>query len=117
MSDIYVTDQNGNRINVSAITKNGSKYPHSGEEFYIQFSYSTNPETIKLHANFAYLQETKSEYKRLTGIGYLYQWKASITGGVEVADDHSLIRGSAVAKIDRETETYPAQDGLQVTRK
>lgn len=78
IEDMYIIDQNGNRIeNVTIIKSNGSgleQYPSHGETFFVKFSSATNPTNITVGADFAYLKTTYAKYNELTGSGNIVNW-------------------------------------------
>ncbi|NLC88232.1 MAG: hypothetical protein GX682_05650, partial [Clostridiaceae bacterium] len=80
IQDIYITDENGNRItdssNIKIITtSDNTVYPKSNESFFIEFDKSVgeNHTKVKVKAEFAYLSLTQSTYTEYKGTGEIYQ--------------------------------------------
>ena len=82
VEDMYVKDQNGNKIDIRVISEDGNTYPKSGKSFFIEFSYHTNPTKVTLCAQFAYLQNVYSKYTRMVANDtpiYRYEGKVYAT--------------------------------------
>ena len=84
IQEIYLLDENGNRINTNSlkiVTNSGKPYPASNESFFLEFDKAIGEEHTKINvkAEFAYLSLTYADYERFIGTGQI----AQIVGTIE----------------------------------
>jgi len=80
IENIYLLDQNEKEITITnVITEDGRYYPGNGQGFFIEFDYATNPTSISVGVEFAYLQTTYAKYYELdAGRAPIYNIGASV---------------------------------------
>lgn len=72
IQDIYITDENGNKIATPKVICQSPIYPMSGEEFFVEFSAAEagiDRKKVCVQVEFAYLQLTESEYTKYKADG------------------------------------------------
>lgn len=66
IENMYVKDQNGNKIAINrVISEDGKAYPSSGKAFFVEISSKTNPTSVTLGLDLAYLKNTNAVYQEL----------------------------------------------------
>lgn len=92
IQNIYLVDQNGNKISAEVITDQADGkygvYPASGANFFLKFKASDaqSARGVKLHVDFGYIKECTGKYDRYEGSGTIMGWELQSSYHGEITD-------------------------------